>query len=105
MLWVGQRGGTFRTPNLQVNILRGLLVAVGALMIVYSTKYVQVDLALTVLISAQVWSNLLARFRQRTDQWTHLGGDGTWFSRNPDYTEFGRVRAQPWVIVKLIPSV
>ena len=69
VLWVRERGGAFMTPIPRVHLLRGLLhllrgllAAVGATTIVYSMKYMQVDLALTLLMSISFWSVLLARF-------------------------------------------
>ena len=62
VLLVREKRGAFRTSIPHVHLIRGALGALGATSIVYSMKFVQVDLALTVLMSSPVWSALLARF-------------------------------------------
>ena len=65
VLLVREKRGALRTSIPHVHLIRGALGALCATSIVYSMKFVQVDLALTVLMSSPVWSALLAWAKAR----------------------------------------
>ena len=89
-----------------VHLIRGALGALGATSIVYSMKFVQVDLALTVLMSSPVWSALLARFWLKEElNWATwlaigLGFCGILITANP-----GVEGLNLWVLLILVPAV
>ena len=106
VLWFCERRGAVSTSILRVHLLRGLLAAVVATTIVYSMKYMQVDLALTVLMSAPIWIVLLARFwiLERVSRLTWvavgLGFLGIIITTNP-----GMGGLNFWVLVMLVASL
>lgn len=106
VLLVREKRGAFRTSIPHVHLIRGALGALGATSIVYSMKFVQVDLALTVLMSSPVWSALLARFWLKEElNWATwlaigLGFCGILITANP-----GVEGLNLWVLLILIPAV
>ena len=106
VLLVREKRRAFRTSIPHVHLIRGALGALGATSIVYSMKFVQVDLALTVLMSSPVWSALLARFWLREElNWATwlaigLGFCGILITANP-----GVEGLNLWVLLILVPAV
>ena len=106
VLLVREKRGAFRTSIPHVHLIRGALGALGATSIVYSMKFVQVDLALTVLMSSPVWSALLARFWLKEElNWATwlaigLGFCGILITANP-----GVEGINLWVLLILVPAV
>ena len=106
VLLVREKRGAFRTSIPHVHLIRGALGALGATSIVYSMKFVQVDLALTVLMSSPVWSALLARFWLKEElNWATwlaigLGFCGILITANP-----GVEGLNLWVLLILVPAV
>ena len=106
VLLVREKRGAFRTSIPHVHLIRGALGALGATSIVYSMKFVQVDLALTVLMSSPVWSALLARFWLKEElNWATwlaigLGFCGILITANP-----GVEGLNLWVLLILVPAI
>ena len=106
ILWFKEKKGAFRTSILHVHLIRGSLGAGGATSLVYSMKYVQVDLASTVIMSSPIWSTLLARFwiGEQTNWVTWmaicLGFCGILVSASPGIEGFNI-----WVLLLLVPAV
>ena len=96
VLLIREKRRAFRTSIPHVHLLRGALGALGATSIVYSMKFVQVDLALTVLMSSPVWSALLGPvLAQRRIELGHLDGHWFGFLWNPDYRQSWCGRSKP----------
>ena len=106
VLWFKEKKGAFRTSILHVHLFRGSLGAIGATCFVYSMKYVQVDLAVTVLMSSPVWSTLLARFwiGEETNWLTWMaicfGFCGILVSTSPGIEGFNI-----WALLLLVPAI